>query len=397
MLARQATAPYDRPVSGFASSDRPLEEMTYDAILTEQAGPLTRRLARIVGDRETAEDLRQETLARAWRSGPRGAAPPVVRAWLHRTATNLALDELRRRKRREQVPLHAAMADARGDEHRDPLLRDALASLSAHQRLVLLLRFEAGLSLREVGELLDLSEDAARKRVARARSAFLEAYRLAGADDVRPTIVLLLGREDPAPYERWLSASGARVRTLAGGRGGLDLAGADGLVIGGSDPDIHPSLYGESLGPHIRETDLPRHLRDLAALRQALRSGLPMLGVCSGTQLLNVLHGGTLHQDLPAEGWDALGHRDAHDVATAQDTLARRVIGDRPGVVSDHHQAVKVLGRGLRVTSRAPDGLIEALEVPGHPFALGVQWHPERCTADVGRRMADALVAAAAS
>ncbi|WP_445148609.1 sigma-70 family RNA polymerase sigma factor [Baekduia sp. Peel2402] len=373
---------------------------TFDAILTEQSELLTRRLIRIVGDRETAEDLRQETLARAWRSGPRGAQPPVVRAWLHRTGTNLALDELRRRKRREHVPLHAAMADTDGRGGagpRDPLLRDALASLTAHQRLVLLLRFEAGLSLREVGELLDLGEDAARKRVARARSAFLEAYRTASADDTRPTIVLLLGREDPAPYERWLRDSGARVRTLAGTQAGLDLAGADGLVLGGSETDIHPSLYGEPLGPHVKDTDITRHLRDLSALRQALRSGLPIVGVCSGTQLLNVLHGGTLHQDLPADGFDALDHRDAHDVATADDTLARRVLGNRPGVVSEHHQAVKTLGRGLHVTSLAPDGLIEALEVPGHPFALGVQWHPERCTGDVGRQMANALVAAAAA
>jgi putative glutamine amidotransferase len=385
-------------MSGSASPDRHHEEMTFDAILTEQAGPLTRRLARMVGDRETAEDLRQETLARAWRSGPRDAQAPVVRAWLHRTATNLALDELRRRKRREHVPLHAALADAGGaDGQRDPLLADALASLTAHQRLVLLLRFEAGLSLREVGELLDLGEDAARKRVARARTAFLEAYRQAGADDVRPTIVLLLGREDPAPYEAWLRASGARVRTLGGGQAGLDLAGADGLVLGGSETDVHPSLYGAPVGPDVGETDLTRHLRDLAALRQALRTGLPVIGVCSGTQLLNVLHGGTLHQDLPAAGWDALDHRDGHAVATADGTLARRLLGDRPAVVSEHHQAVDRLGRGVQVTSVAPDGLVEALEVPGHPFALGVQWHPERCEGDVGRQMADALVAACAA
>ncbi|MCW2986631.1 MAG: hypothetical protein JWR63_4201 [Conexibacter sp.] len=380
--------------------------MTFDAILSEQTGPLTRRLARMVGDRETAEDLRQETLARAWRSGPRGAQAPVVRAWLHRTATNLALDELRRRKRREHVPLHAGLAaDAgggghAGDERRDPVLRDALAALSPHQRLVLLLRFEAGLSLREVGELLDLSEEAARKRVARARTAFLDAYKNAGADDVRPTVLLLLGREDPGPYERWLQAAGARVRTLTGAQAGLDLAGADALVLGGSETDVHPSLYGEAVGPHIRDTDLTRHLRDLAALRHALRTDLPVLGVCSGTQLLNVLHGGTLHQDLPADGWDALDHRDAHDVATADGTLARRLLGGTPGVVSEHHQAVKTLGRGLDVTSTAPDGLIEALEVPGHRFALGVQWHPERCADGpdgTGRRMADALVEAAAA
>jgi RNA polymerase sigma factor (sigma-70 family) len=375
--------------------------MTFDAILTEQAEPLTRRLTRIVGDRETAEDLRQETLARAWRSAPRGAQTPVLRAWLHRTATNLALDELRRRKRRDHVPLHAALADpAAADAHRDPLLRDALATLSAHQRLVLLLRFEAGLSLREVGELLDLSEDAARKRVARARAAFLDAYNNGNADDERPTVVLLLGREDPGPYERWLQAGGARVRTLTGAQAGLDLAGADALVLGGSETDIHPGLYGEAVGPHVRHTDLHRHLRDLAALRHALSTDLPVLGVCSGTQLMNVLRGGTLHQDLPASGYDALDHRDAHAIATAGGTLARRLLGDAPGVVSEHHQAVRTLGRDLRVTSTAADGLVEALEIPGHRFALGVQWHPERCTGGAegtGRRIAEALVEAAAA
>src|SRR4051794_22608457 len=121
-------------MSGFTSPERHSPEMTsFDAIITEQSEPLTRRLIRIVGDRETAEDLRQETLARAWRSGPRGTQAPVVRAWLHRTGTNLALDELRRRKRREHVPLHAAMADPGGRGAagpRDPLLRDALASLT---------------------------------------------------------------------------------------------------------------------------------------------------------------------------------------------------------------------------------------------------------------------------
>jgi putative glutamine amidotransferase len=381
--------------------------MTFDAILIEQGGPLTRRLVRMVGDRETAEDLRQETLARAWRSAPRGAEAPVLRAWLHRTATNLALDELRRRKRRDHVPLHAGLAAepglvgtaGAGHAPRDPRLREALAHLTAHQRLVLLLRFEAGLSLREVGELLDLSEDAARKRVARARSAFLAAYAEAGAPDTRPTVVLLLGREDPAPYERWLADGGARVRTLTGAQAGLDLAGADALVLGGSETDVHPGLYGEPVGEHVRHTDLTRHLRDLAALRHALATDLPVLGVCSGAQLVNVLHGGTLHQDLPTSGFSTLDHRDGHAVATADGTLARRLLGGRPAVVSEHHQAVKGLGRGLRVTSQAPDGLYEALEVPGHRFALGVQWHPERCEDGddgVGRRMAEALVAAAA-
>jgi gamma-glutamyl-gamma-aminobutyrate hydrolase PuuD len=73
------------------------------------------------------------------------------------------------------------------------------------------------------------------------------------------------------------------------------------------------------------------------------------------------------------------------------------VLGGAPAVVSEHHQAVDRLGSGLRVTSRAPDGLIEALEVPGRRFALGVQWHPERCATGDGVRLAEALVQAAAA
>jgi putative glutamine amidotransferase len=375
--------------------------MTFDAILTEQAAPLTRRLRRMVGDHATAEDLRQETLVRAWRSAPREAGAPVVRAWLHRTATNLALDELRRRRRRDHVPLHADLpAAATPDattELRDPVLRAALAELTAHQRLVLLLRFEAGLSLREVGELLDLGEDAARKRVARARQAFLDAHRRLSADDERPTVLLLLGQEDPGPYRAWLETAGARVRVLAGDRAGLDLAGADGLVLGGSTTDVHPGLYGQEPGPNLNATDLTRHLRDLAALRAALRSDLPVLGVCSGAQLLNVLHGGTLYQHLPAAGYDHLDHLDGHDVDTARGSIARRVLGAAPGVVSEHHQAVDRLAGGLLVTCTAPDGLVEALEVPGRRFALGVQWHPERSRNDDGVRLGEALVQAIAA
>lgn len=374
--------------------------MTFDAILTEQTAPLTRRLTRMVGDLQTAEDLRQETLVRAWRSAPRDAAAPVLRAWLHRTARNLAVDELRRRARREHVtldePMAAPVAMAFRAADADPRPREALAELTAHQRLVLLMRFEAGLSLREIADALDIGEDAARKRVARARQAFVAAHRRLSADDERPTVLLLLGREEPGPYRAWLEAAGARVRLLAGDRGGLDLAGADALVLGGSVPDVHPSLYGQQPSPHLHGTDLTRHLRDLAALRAALSADLPVLGVCSGAQLLNVLHGGDLHQHLPDAGF-GLDHRETHDVHTAGGTLARRVMGDSPGVISEHHQAVSRLGRGLRVTSVAPDGLVEALEVPGRRFALGVQWHPERCETGAGVRLAEALVEAAAA
>ena len=372
-------------------------EMTFDLLLAEQSPALTRRLRRIVGDHATAEDLCQETLMRAWRSAPRDGGPPRLRAWLYRTGTNLALDELRRRRRREHVPLPLDLA-ARDDGPADPVLRAAIDALTPHQRLVLLLRFQAGLSLRELADVLDLTEEAARKRVARARAAFLAAHRRLLADDDRPTVLVLLGREDGEPYRRWLEAAGARARIVDATHPGLDMAGADALVLSGSHDDIHPSLYGADASPHLAPTDLTRDLRDLAALRAALRADLPVVGICRGPQLINVLFGGDLHQHLPEDGYADLHHLEApHDVETTRGSLARRVLGASVDVVSGHHQAVRRVGRGLRVTSVAPDGLPETLEVPGRRFALGVQWHPERRGAEqAGQRLAQALVEAAA-
>jgi hypothetical protein len=110
--------------------------------------------------------------------------------------------------------------------------------------MLLLLRYEGGLSLREVGRLLDVSEDAARKRVARAKAAFRDALADAEKADERPTVLVLMGHDDPAAYERWLEAAGARVRRLDLDQPGLDLAGADALVLSGSKTDVHPRTYG---------------------------------------------------------------------------------------------------------------------------------------------------------
>ena len=368
---------------------------TFETVLAEQIGPLTRRAQRIVGDPGTAEDLRQETLARAWRSAPRDATAPVLRAWLHRTTTNLALDELRRRRRRGETAL---LGDVRvpADAHDGAEAREALAALTAHERLVLLLRHEAGLSLRELGEVLDISEEAARKRVARARDAFGGALARLRAGDPRPTVMLLMGAEDPLRYVRWLENAGARVRVVDRDSVGLDLAGADALVLSGSADDVDPRLYRQPRSERLGPTDLHRDLRDLAALRAALRSDLPVVGVCRGAQLLNVLHGGDLHQDLGEAGMDARAHRtEAHAVTTEGGTLARRAMGTSETVVSWHHQAVRRIGRGLNVSARAGDGLPEAVEVPGRRYARGRQWQPEMGERPGDERIAETLVEAA--
>jgi putative glutamine amidotransferase len=365
---------------------------SFDQQLLEAQPGLTARLRRIVGDAALAEDLCQEAVLRAWRRAPRELTPERLRAWMHRTATNLAFDELRRRARRDEVGYDedaltgagALDASLAADD-----VRAALAALTPHQRLVLLLRFEQGLSLRELGALLDVAEDAARKRVARAREAFASALDDVRAHDSRPTVLLLMGREDPAAYMEWLERAGARVRVQGPDKVGLDLAGADALVLSGSTTDVHPRTYGEALDPRSVDPDLTRDLRDLAALRMALRDDIPVVGVCRGSQLLSVLFGGSLSQHVERH---AGNH--PHAVGTATASAARRALGKQTDVVSDHHQAVRSVGRGLRVTATAPDGMVEALEVPDRRLALGLQWHPER---GGGEALAELLVHTAAA
>ncbi len=158
----------------------------------------------------------------------------------------------------------------------------------------------------------------------------------------------------------------------------------DGLVLSGGAFDVPPALYGEETRPCCGPLIPERTETELRLLRSVLASGTPVLGVCGGMQLLNVAMGGSLHQDLATDaGID--GHQQpapkdvpSHDVDVAAATrLASLVAAGRLRVNSTHHQAVKAVGPGLLVTARAPDGVVEGIELPGHPFALGVQWHPE--------------------
>lgn len=173
----------------------------------------------------------------------------------------------------------------------------------------------------------------------------------------------------------------------------------DGLMlIGGGDVD--PVLYGAV--PHAETGRIcpDRDTAELALLRGALSLGLPVLGICRGLQLLNVALGGTLHQHVP----DLVGHG-GH--AGAAGGFARHSVRLRPDgglaealgrtaldVPSYHHQAIDRPGAGLRPVAWSDDGLIEAAELAGHPFAVGVQWHPE---ADEDDALFAAFVAAAAS
>ena len=173
-----------------------------------------------------------------------------------------------------------------------------------------------------------------------------------------------------------------------------------GLVLTGG-PDIAASLYGEI----SHETaDPPNVLRDafeLALVREALERRMPVLGICRGMQLLNVVRGGTLGQHLPepelATHRPQLGTFGRHDVAVLPGTALAAIVGsDVAEIHSHHHQVVREVGDGLVVSARAAEGTIEALEDPRGGFCLGVLWHPEEAALAAGAPLFEALVAAAA-
>ncbi len=164
------------------------------------------------------------------------------------------------------------------------------------------------------------------------------------------------------------------------------LAMIDGVIVTGGAFDIPPELYGEARREACGPLMASRTAFEKELLEAALASSLPVLGICGGMQLMNVVRGGTLHQDLVADAGIA-GHEQpppkdvpTHAIKVPAGTLLWRLIG--PGVPehrvnSTHHQAVRDPGTGVLVAARAPDGVVEAIELPDLPFAIGVQWHPE--------------------
>ena len=371
--------------------------MTSEGTFRRHGPRLTRRLERMVGSREVAEDLCQEAFLRHWRSGPRDVSDGQHAAWLHRTASNLAIDELRGRRLRDHARLDEAMAQATATDRNEALaVHESLARLSPHERLLVLLRFQAGLSHAEIGELLAISAEAARKRVAGARATFAAVFR--GALPDRRPLVLLETRDDPAPYRRWLAAAGAEVRLVEPGSLEPQLVLADAVVVGGSVTDIDPALYGEAPRVPLNAPDLPRDARELRTVRGALAADLPYLGICRGAQLLNIALGGSLYQDIRHDGATRRSHwQTQHRVETRPGSHARRILGRTTTVASEHHQAACRLGRGLIGTSRSEDAIFESLERSGAGMALGLQWHPEHEQSDAaGERVARAFVDQAA-
>jgi putative glutamine amidotransferase len=170
------------------------------------------------------------------------------------------------------------------------------------------------------------------------------------------------------------------------------------IVVGGWD--IDPARYGAA--PHT-ETDAPHRLRDAwdsAVVREAVRTDLPLLGICRGEQMLNVALGGSLHQHLPdlgcGEAYQLGDHRfNPIGVDVRPGSHVAQVMGATrlEAVPVSHHQAVDRLGLDLQASAWSGDGVIEAIEAPHNRFCIGVQWHPEQSPTETA--LFDALVQAA--
>jgi len=174
----------------------------------------------------------------------------------------------------------------------------------------------------------------------------------------------------------------------------------DGLILSGGR-DIDPSYYGEKVQYKV---DLLNRLRpefEIGLLREFIPTRKPVLGICYGVQLMNVVCGGTLYQDIPSQIPKAAKHEDArHSITLYEDTRLFKLVRESSlEVNSHHHQAVKKPGKGLTCSALALDGIIEAIESKDHPFFIGVQWHPEREPEDrfTGRIMTGFIKACKAS
>ncbi len=216
-------------------------------------------------------------------------------------------------------------------------------------------------------------------------------------------------------YLRAVEAAGgeAVLLSLSSGSDALkrEAAKLDAVLLTGSPADIDPAHYGAERHPATETSDASRERTDFALLEHALATGKPVLAICYGIQSLNVFLGGSLVQDIPTEIGTRICHSPAEDElpdgTETPDAMHVANIGmgrvftlagaAHAEINSWHHQSVLDLGRGLHITARAPDGVIEAVEwADDSNWVTGVQWHPERMPGDpLARALFHDLVSAA--
>ena len=216
---------------------------------------------------------------------------------------------------------------------------------------------------------------------------------------MRPLIGITLDSEEPGTYSKfpWYAIR-ENYSSAVSDAGGLsvmlphELDRVDdyldlisGLVVTGGAFDVDPALFGAEARHPTVVVKAARTDFEWAVTEGALKRNMPVLGICGGQQLLNVVLGGSLIQHIPDEIDNPLAHeqpnpRDeaGHAVAVTEGTLLHRIARNTLlSVNSAHHQAVKDVGKNVTINSIAPDGVVEGIEAPEYAFCLGVQWHPE--------------------
>ena len=162
----------------------------------------------------------------------------------------------------------------------------------------------------------------------------------------------------------------------------------DGILFSGGG-DISLEHFSGEPHPRIEDVDLSRDSIELKLVHAAASDGKPFLGICRGCQVMNVALGGTLYTHIPDQLSKALDHSYpgnmrtvlVHEVKIEEGTRVAEIYGEPIIKVNSlHHQGLKDIAPSLRVAGHAPDGLVEAIELPDHPFGLAVQWHPEWLT-----------------
>jgi len=175
----------------------------------------------------------------------------------------------------------------------------------------------------------------------------------------------------------------------------------DGLVLTGG-ADIHPSYYGEEISAPVILSPNQRTDFDLHLFRASLKADKPILAICHGMQIMNVALGGALIQDISSQVPGSLFHRGEKDSVPSRHKVTVEA-GSRLAdimremvefeVSSTHHQALKTLGKSLQISARAPDGIVEGIEIPHHPKVIGIQWHPEKDPqSEASHRLFESLV-----
>ncbi len=180
----------------------------------------------------------------------------------------------------------------------------------------------------------------------------------------------------------------------------------DGLLLSGG-VDLAPACYGQEPHPRLGEVDLDRDATELPLVREALAQDVPIFAICRGIQTLNVALGGTLYQDLPSEFPSDIAHqqselklardRFSHSIRIQPGSRLHAIVGaEEMQTNSFHHQALREVAKELIVTAKAPDGVIEAAEIPDRRYVLAVQFHPEETAPHdpKSQRLFDAFVTA---